>query len=141
MGFGKWTNHTATSGPVDFKIDGYLCVSTTVRREEFISTSSETVYVYPDRCFCAGEQGEQGFGVFYNDYIVNSAGENWTGLERKIRGQIVVPSGVTLYIHKCLLRFAPNGGITVEQGGNLIVSQTKMTSMGMAGCNGMWSGI
>jgi hypothetical protein len=136
---GNGTISTETSVPVDYTLDGYYCVSATVRREECISTNSEIKYVYPSRCYCMEDVFEPGF---YDDHTLTS-NENWDGVERKIRAQVIVPSGVTLNLHKCLLQFGTTGGITVEPGGTLIVSQTIMTSLnpGAPSCDGMWSGI
>ncbi len=140
---GNGTTSTDLTVPVDYTMDGYYCVSAVVSREECVSTSSDVVYVYPHRCYCEGEQGETVFDDgFYDDYTISSSGEEWIGETKKIRKQVIVPSGATLYIHKCVLHFGTTGGITVEPGGNLIVSQTEMTSTESGpGCNDMWQGI
>jgi len=136
---GNGTTSTEMTVPVDYTMDGYYCVTATVSREECVGTSSELVYVNPNRCFCMESTFTDGF---YEDYTVNSAGEDWLSINRRIRGNIIVPNGATLYLHKCNLYFGSLGRIIIEPGGVLLVSNTLMTSMQLGPeCNAMWQGI
>jgi len=138
---GNGTTSTEPQVLVDYEYYGYYCASIIVSREECVSTTSQTLYVYPKRCFCIEQEWSPGF---FEDYVVTETSELWEDQVLDIRGQIIVPSGHSLTLYKCDLVFGTQGGITVHDGGELIVFATKMSSHRDQSCHGpgaMWQGI